>query len=477
MLFVVTWFTSRNATDTTYFVGNRSSKWYIVAYGMIGASLSGVTFMSVPGAVGLTQFTYMQVVLGYFVGYAVIATVLLPLYYRLHLTSIYSYLETRFGTYSYKTGSFFFILSRVVGAAFRMYIVVNVLQVFVFDGMGVPFYVVVAVFIGLILLYTYEGGVKTIVWTDTLQTTFMLIAVVISLGYIMHDMNLSFGGLITTVKNSTYSGGLFTLGDWHKANFSLKQFFGGMFIAIAMTGLDQEMMQKNISCKNIREAQKNMFTFSTILMFINLMFLSLGVMLYVYAQYKGITIDMKHTDNLFPTVALGYMGQLAGVVFIIGLISAAYPSADGALTALTTSFCFDMLGLNKRTDIDDRRKKQIRYYVHFGFAFVLLLVIVLFKKINDDAVVLKLFKFAGYTYGPLLGLYAFGLFSKKQVLDKIVPLVCISSPIICYVISENSELWLNGYKFGFELLIMNGLLTYIGLLFLSSKAFNNKPIK
>lgn len=474
-LFYVTWLTSRKASNDSYFIGNRSSKWYIVAYGMIGASLSGVTFMSVPGAVGITYFTYMQVVLGYLFGYAVIGLVLLPIYYRLNLTSIYAYLGSRLGFWSYKTGAFFFIISRVIGAAFRMFIVVNVLQVFVFEAMGVPFYATVAVFILLILLYTYEGGVKTIVWTDTLQTTFMLAAVVLSIAFIARHMHWDFNSTISNISTSKYAKGLFTLGDWRSAQFSLKQFFGGMFIAIAMTGLDQEMMQKNISCKNIKEAQKNMLSFSIVLAFVNLLFLSLGVMLYQYAESLGLAVDLKHTDNLFPELALHYMGPIAGIVFVIGLISAAYPSADGALTALTTSFCFDVLNIKNKTDWDERKQKNVRYLVHISFAVLLLAVIVVFKEINDEAVILKLFKVAGYTYGPLLGLYSFGIFTKRMVLDKWVPLVCLASPIICYVLNDHSVQWFNGYKFGFEILILNGLLTFIGLLLINAKNFMHSP--
>ena len=471
LLFFITWLTSRNAGNSGYFLGNKTSPWYVVAYGMIGASLSGVTFMSVPGWVGATQFSYLTVVLGYLAGYAVIATVLLPLYYRLQLTSIYSYLEQRFGTRSYRTGAFFFLLSRTIGASFRMFLVVTVLQAFVFDALGVPFFITVAGFIILILLYTYEGGIKTIIWTDTLQTTFMLLGVIISVILISQQLNFSFSDMVHAVKNSEYSQVLFF--DFNDKRFFLKQFISGAFIAIVMTGLDQEMMKKNLSCKNIGEAQKNMFSFSIVLVFVNFLFLSLGALLYIYAKNKGIEIPTK-TDELFPLIAIKYLGPFAGLVFIIGLISAAYPSADGALTSLTTSFCIDFLDMNKRQDWSEERKKSIRYKVHFSFAFILLLVIVLFRAINDQAVVGKLFTAAGYTYGPLLGLYAFGLFLKRKVKDKIVPIICVASPIICYILSEHSEQWLNGYKFGFELLILNGLLTFLGLMAISTKETTSK---
>ena len=460
LLFAVTWITTRKANNESFFIGNKASPWFVVAYGMIGASLSGVTFMSVPGWVGATQFSYLLVVAGYMIGYTVIATVLMPMYYRLNLTSIYSYLEQRFGFWSYKTGAFFFLLSRTIGASFRMFLVVNVLQVFVFDAWNIPFIVTVSIFIALIIMYTLKGGIKTIIWTDTLQTTFMLLAVGLSIYLISKDLQFDFRHLISTVWNSDYSNIVVT--DWHSKQYFLKQILSGAFIAIVMTGLDQEMMQKNLSCRNIGEAQKNMFSFSIVLVFVNLMFLFLGAVLYIYSTKHGIELPAR-TDDLFPMIAIKYLGPLAGLVFIIGLISAAYPSADGALTSLTTSFTIDFLGLNKRDDLNEEQKKSMRYKVHLSFAFLLLLVIVLFRAINDRAVIDKLFTVAGYTYGPLLGLYAFGLFTRFQVKDKFVPYVAISSPIFCYVLSDFSVQLLNGYKFGFELLIINGLYTFIGL--------------
>jgi Na+/proline symporter len=462
LLFFITWLTSRKADNQSFFIGNKSSKWYVVAYGMIGASLSGVTFMSVPGWVGTTQFSYMMVVFGYLMGYTIIATVLMPMYYRLNLTSIYSYLEQRFGFWSYKTGAFFFIISRTIGASFRMFLVVNVLQVFVFDQWGIPFWMTVSGFILLVLLYTYEGGIKTIVWTDTLQTTFMLLSLVLTISIIMRDLNLGFSDLLNSFQTSEYSKIVFT-GDWNDKRYFLKQFLSGIFISVVMTGLDQEMMQKNLSCKNLKEAQKNMFSFSFVLVLVNFVFLLLGLLLYTYAHAKGIDIPKK-TDDLFPSITLNYLGPLAGIIFVIGLISAAYPSADGALTSLTTSVCIDYLGFNKENGMDESKKKKTRHIVHLSFAVLLLSVIVIFRMINDQAVIQKLFTVAGYTYGPLLGLYSFGLFSKINVKDKWVPLVCLSSPILCYVLNENSVQWFNGYKFGFELLIVNGLITFIGLL-------------
>jgi Na+/proline symporter len=466
LLFFITWLTSRNATNETYFIGNRSSKWYIVAYGMIGASLSGVTFISVPGAVGVTQFAYFQVVLGYILGYLVIAGILLPLYYRLQLTSIYTFLEQRYGFWSYKTGSFFFIVSRVIGASFRLYIVVNVLQTFVFDGWGVPFWVTVLAFIILILLYTFEGGVRTIVYTDMLQTSFMLLSLLITVILIASQLGISLIEVPSVIASSNYSKIFFT--DWQAKTFMPKMFFGGMFIAIAMTGLDQEMMQKNISCRNLKESQRNMLTFTGILVIVNLIFLSLGALLYIYSATKNIPLPAR-TDDLFPTIALKYLGGFSAVFFVIGIISAAYPSADGALTALTTSFCFDMLGLNKKENLSNLQKKRIRYVVHFSFALILLVVIVIFRIINDEAVILKLFTVAGYTYGPLLGLYAFGLFSKKALYDRIVPVICLLSLVATYIIDHNAGNWFGGYKMGFELIILNGTLTYLGLWLISKK--------
>lgn len=467
LLFAVTYFTSRNADNKSFFIGNRSSKWYLVAYGMIGASLSGVTFLSVPGDVGKGAFSYFQMVLGYLLGYIVISYVLLPLYYRLNLTSIYSYLKERLGVYSYKTGAFFFILSRVIGASFRLFIVVNVLQIFVFDAWGISFWITTSIFILLILAYTFQGGVKTIVWTDSLQTTFMLLSLLLSVVLICKQLNFGFGDMITAIANSDYSKTIMT--DWHLKTFFPKHFFGGMFIAIAMTGLDQEMMQKNISCKNIGEAQKNVITFSITLVAVNFIFLCLGALLYIYTTSKNIPLPLRSTDDLFPTIALQHLGNLSAIFFIIGLISAAYPSADGALTALTASFCIDFLGFEEKKEMTEERKTTLRKIVHVGFSLLLLLVIVIFRAINDEAVIRQLFRVANYTYGPLLGLFFFGILTKQNVRDKIVPVICLLSPIICYTLDSNSKEWLNGYLFGNELLIINGLLTFAGLWLIRKK--------
>lgn len=466
LLFIITWFTARRSTNRSFFIGNKASPWFVVAYGMIGASMSGVTFMSVPGWVGDRSFSYMMVVFGYVLGYGVIATVLLPLYYRLNLTSIYSYLEQRFGFWTYKTGAFYFLLSRTLGASLRMFLVVNVLQIFIFDAWNVPFFVTVLIFVVLILLYTLKGGIRTIIWTDTIQTTFMLLALVVSIWLIIDRLGLDLPGMVNRVFESGYSRIIFT--DWSGKQFFLKELLSGAFIAIVMTGLDQEMMQKNLSCRTLRDAQKNMFTFTGIMVVVNFLILFLGASLFLFREAQGIPMP-KHSDDLFPVIAIQYLGPIAGLAFLIGLISAAYPSADGALTSLTTSFSIDFLRLDKRTDMDERKKKQVRQIVHICFAFVLLGVIVLFRAINDEAVINKLFTIAGYTYGPLLGLYSFGLFTRLKVRDRFVPLVAVLSPVLCYILSAYSEQLLFGYRFGFELLILNGILTFAGLLIFSRK--------
>ena len=465
LLFTITWITSRRADSQSFFIGNRISPWFVVAYGMIGASLSGVTFMSVPGWVKDTQFSYMVVVLGYLFGYFVIALVLLPLYYRLKLTSIYTYLDKRFGFWSYKTGAGFFIISRTLGASLRMFLVINVLQIFVFDAWNIPFWVNALIFIILIILYTLKGGIRTIVWTDTLQTTFMLLAVVLSIIYISKGLEVPLGKLFSNITHSNISKMFIT--DWHHERHFLKQFFSGMFITITMTGLDQEMMQKNLSCKNIKEAQKNMFTFSGILVFVNLLFLFLGAFLLLYSQSKGVNVAAS--DELFPTIALKYLGPMAGIVFLIGLISAAFPSADGALTSLTTSVSIDFLGINRREGISEKKAVRIRYGVHLTIALIFFISILIFSVLNNKAVIDKLFTIAGYTYGPLLGLYSFGLFTKRKVNDRLTPVIALLSPVICFFLSKYSVQLFNGYKFGFELLLLNGFLTFVGLLLFSRK--------
>ncbi|MCC7331863.1 MAG: sodium:solute symporter [Flavobacteriales bacterium] len=464
ILIIISLFTSKGANNDDFFSGSKKSHWFLVAFGMIGASLSGVTFMSIPGWVGATQFSYMQVVFGYFFGYIVIATVLMPLYYRLNLVSIYTYLNQRFGTYSYKTGASFFLLSRIIGSSFRLFLVANVLQLLIFNQWNVPFYVTVAITIGLIWLYTFKGGIKTIVWTDTFQTLFMLISVGVTIYIISNQLGWSFEEMYNEVKNSDYSQ-IFFFDDWNDKRHFFKQFLSGIFITIVMTGLDQDMMQKNLTCKNIGEAQKNMFTFSVVLVIVNLAFLVLGALLFIYANHIGLQIPDR-TDNLFPLIASEHLNTFAGVMFILGLIAAAYSSADSALAALTTSVCIDFLDIKNKPE---NKREGLRKKAHLLVSFVMFLVILLFNIITDESVISSLFIAAGYTYGPLLGLYAFGLYTKRKVYDKWVPIICILSPIISFILDKFSVELFFGYKFNFEILIVNGLLTFIGLLLISTK--------
>lgn len=465
LLFLVTWITTRRADSQSFYTGNRISPWFAVAWGMIGASLSGVTFMSVPGWVKDTQFSYMVVVFGYFFGYVVIALVLMPLYYRLNLTSIYAYLGSRFGPWSHRTGAGFFIISRMLGVSLRMFLVISVLQIFIFDAWNIPFVVNAIVFILLIILYTFRGGIRTIVWTDTLQTTFMLLAVVISIIFISRGLNFSFGDVVAGISDKSISG--MFIGDWQHERFYLKQFLSGVFITIVMTGLDQEMMQKNLSCKNIREAQKNMFAFSGILVIVNFMFLCLGALLVIFAHRMNVQVGS--TDELFPVIVFNYLGPVAGIVFFIGLISAAFSSVDGALTSLTTSVSIDFLKLDKRDELPESARTRIRYLVHVATGAVFLVSILIFKTLSNTAVIDKLLSLAGYTYGPLLGLFAFGLFTGRKVRDGFTPAIAISSPLICFFLNRFSEALFNGYRFGFELLLVNGLLVFCGLLLFSRR--------
>lgn len=465
VLIVIGRLTSRNANNESFFLGNRQSPWYVVAFGMLGASLSGVTFISVPGYVGDTQFSYLQLVMGYLLGYFVVANVLLPLYYRLNLTSIYTYLDSRFGFYSYKTGAVFFQISRLIGASFRLFLVATVLQITVFDSWNIPFVVTVLVTILLIWLYTNRGGIKTIIWTDTLQTAAMLTAVVLTIYFIAKQMDLSFGQMVQTVKESEYSRTWF-FDDWNDKRHFLKQFFSGAFITIVMTGLDQDMMQKNLSCKNLNDAQKNMYWYGFAFLPVNLIFLSLGVLLFVFAQQQGIEIP-EQTDELFPIIATqGYLPVAVSILFILGIVAAAYSSADSALTSLTTSFTVDILNPKGKTE---EEVKSIRRRVHIGISLLMAAVIMVFKAVNNESVISAIFTVAGYTYGPLLGLYAFGLFTRFKVRDKWVPLVAIISPIICFFLAKYSATLFNGYEFGFELLMVNGALTFLGLLLLSRR--------
>ena len=484
LLLAVAWYTSRGSNNESFFIGNRKSNWMLVAFGMIGTSLSGVTFVSVPGSVGSSNFYYFQIVLGYLLGYMVIAFVLLPLYYRMNLTSIYTYLERRFGVNAHKAGASFFILSRAVGATARLYLVINILQLFILDKLGIPFILTTFVILLMILLYTFEGGVKTIIYTDTLQTSGMLIGLVVCIFFIIKALGTDFSGALSMITDKGYTQIFNT--DVKAGSYFMKHIVGGMFIAIAMTGLDQEMMQKNISVKNLRDSQKNMMSFTAVLMLVNFLFLFLGGILYLYASTQGITAA---PDDLFPTIALSdTFSDSIGVLFIIALISALFPSVDGAITSLTSCFCIDILGLNK-SEASEKQKKRTRLKVHFSFAVLFFILVLVFKAINDKLIIDFILKFAGITYGPLLGLFGFGILTRRVLNEKLIWTVCIMAPLLALGIDVLSspewyekklhmELGLqslstslfNGYKIGNELILINGLLTFTGLLIISKKS-------
>ncbi|PIF06215.1 MAG: sodium:solute symporter [Draconibacterium sp.] len=463
VLIGISWMTSRKANTETFFTGNRQSPWYVVAFGMVGATLSGVTFISVPGEVGNSAFSYLQFVLGNIVGYWLVAAILLPLYYKMSLVSIYTFLQRRFGEKSYKTGSFFFLVSKLVGAAFRLFLVAGVLQLAFFDAFHIPFSLTVVVTIGLIWIYTFRGGIKTIVWTDTLQTLFLVSAVVFTIVAISNKMNWNFSEIVNQVWNDNNSQIFFW--GWRSPNNFFKQFFAGMFVTIVMVGMDQDMMQKNLTCRNKKEAQKNMVVFSFAFLATVFLFLCLGVLLYDFARLSGISIPAK-TDDLYPLLALQHLGLPVGIAFLLGITAAAYSSADSALTALTTSFSVDFLKIER---FEEKKKQRIKRWSHFMFSFLLIVVIILFRAINNESIVVAVFRVAGYTYGPILGLFVFGLVSERKVIDKWVPFIAVFSPVICFFISKYSEILFNGYKFGFELLILNGLLTFTGLFLVSAK--------
>lgn len=469
--------TSRKTNAQSYFLGNKSSSWVLVAIGMIGDSLSGVTYISVPGKVGTAHFSYLQIVLGYFVGYFIISHILLPLYYRLNLTSIYEYLLTRFGRVTQKTGSLFFILSRLLGAAGRLYLAANVIQYFVFDrlfGNSVPFALSVSLILLLMLIYTYKGGIKTLVYTDTIQSLFLVAGVVLSIFAITSQMNISIVDAAKQVYRSDYSEFLFF--DFKKSNFFFKDFIGGIFTAVAMTGLDQNMMQKNLSCKSLPEAQKNIVWFSFIMLIVTVFFLSLGALLYQYYEFSHIPLPTNPvsgkiiTDQVFPNLALNHLGVFSGMVFILGLTAATFSSADSVLTTLTTSAYIDVLELDKRYEMEEEKKRKLRTGIHIGFTVVLWLIILLFKELNKSALVDTILIIAGYTYGPLLALFTLGLFTKVNLKDKYVPIACIIGPIVCYLISLNSSTLLGDYQIGMELIIINAVITALFLMVFRKKA-------
>lgn len=464
-LITISYFTSRGADSNTFFTAHRQSPWYLVAFGMIGSSLSGVTFVSVPGAVGKVGFAYFQVVLGYLVGYWVIMFLLMPLYYRLKVVSIYTYLEHRFDVWAYKTGALFFLVSRSIGSSLRLFLAATVLQLFLFDAWGVPFFVTVAVTILLIWVYTFKGGVKTIIWTDTFQTFFLVGAVAITVWQISSVLGFSFTGMVNAIQAHGYSK-IFDFDSVNSASFFPKQFFGGMFITIAMTGLDQEIMQKNLTCKTLGDAQKNMFWFSLTLVVVNLLFLTLGALLFIYCEQKGISVP-QYTDELFPRLAFNELGPLVGILFLLGITASSYASADSALTGLTTSFCIDFLDFKSK---DEQTKRKQKTLVHLSFSVLFLLIILVFKEVNEKTVIDAVLNVAGYTYGPLLGLFSFGIFTSRKVIGKLVPVVCLISPAISYLLSKNSAELFSGYKIGIEILIINGMITFAGLWLASRKS-------
>jgi Na+/proline symporter len=462
VLLAISWFTSRNATTSSFFSGDKKSAWYLVAFGMIGTSLSGVTFVSVPGKVLSSGWHYYQLVIGFFIGYFVVAYVLLPIYYRLKLTSIYTYLEHRLGLNAYQWGAGYFILSRTLGATVRLYLVINVLQLFIFDKLGIPFWLSTLTIILMIVAYTLKGGVKTIVWTDTLQTTFMLLALVVCIFSIQSKLNLGWNDIINTMSTNKLMGLWET--NWLKGDYFLKHIIGGAFITIAMTGLDQEMMQKNISVKSLKDAQKNIIVFSITLLAVNALFLLLGGVLSLYIGQLGIKVA---PDDLFPYVVQNYLPFGVFVIFIVGLISALFPSVDGAITALTSSFCIDVLGFN-RNNFEEEKKKRVKRWIHLSFALLFMILVFLFKWLDNKSIVDLIFDIAGYTYGPLLGLFAFGILTKRQFIHSKIAVISLVAPLLCYIIKTYATSLLGTYQIGNELLILNGTITFI-LLFIFSK--------
>jgi SSS family transporter len=463
-LITISYFTSKGADSTTFFTAHRQSPWYLVAFGMIGSTLSGVTFVSVPGAVGKIGFAYFQVVLGYLVGYWIIIGVLMPIYYRLKVISIYTYLEQRFDIWSYRTGAFVFLVGRSIGSSLRLFLAATVLQLFLFDAWGVPFYVTVAATIGLIWIYTFKGGVKTIIWTDTFQTVFLVGAVVITVFQIADKLGFSFSDMVHAIQAKGYSR-IFVFDSPNSPLFFPKQFFGGVFITIAMTGLDQEIMQKNLTCRTLGDGQKNMFWFSIVLVIVNLLFLTLGALLFLYSEQRGIAIP-QYTDELFPRLAFNELGPLVGILFLLGITASSYASADSALAGLTTSFCIDFLNFK---DKDEKTKLKQKFIVHLSFSILFLIIILVFKEVNEKTVIDAVLNVAGYTYGPLLGLFTFGIFTTRKAGGKWVPVICLISPLLSYWISYNSASWFSGYKISIEILIVNGLITFLGLWFISKR--------
>ena len=466
LLVIVAVITGKNTDNISFFRGNRKAPWYIIAIGMLGTSLSGVTFISVPGWVEAQQFSYIQMVLGFVLGYILIANVLLPIYYKLKLPSIYSYLESRFGFWSYKSGSLLFIVSRSTGSAARLYLMANVLHLVIFEALGIPFYVTVTISVGLIWLYTFKGGIKTIIWTDIIQTFFLVGAVIGTIIFVGQEMDLSLKGIISTISDSEYSK-IFVFDDWKSSRHFIKQFISGAFITIVMTGLDQDMMQKNLACKNLKDAKKNVYLYGFAFLPMNLLFLSLGALLYIFMQQSGIEAPAR-ADDMYPMLALGgYFPKIVGIMFLLGLVAAAYSSADSALASLTTSFSIDILGIDKMNEV---KAKKTRITVHICFTILLALIILIFRILNQNSIIDTIYLIAGYTYGPLLGLYAFGLFTKFNIKDKFVFLAAILPPLITGIIDFNAESWF-GFKLGYEKLMLNGALTFLILFLIKKEKF------
>jgi Na+/proline symporter len=464
LLLGVAWATSRNANNDSFFIGNKSSNWMLVAFGMVGTTLSGATFISVPGAVGLDAFGYGQVLIGYVFGYIAVVYLLLPLYYRLKLTSIYTYLDGRLGRRAYQSGAGFFILSRLFGATARLYLVVAVLQNIILDSLGIPFWLTTFVILGMILMYTYQGGVKTIVWTDTLQTTCMLLGLFACVGFMLGQLDLSIPQALQQMHERGLSR-VFTF-DANSPNFWLKQIVAGIFIVLTMTGMDQEMMQKTISVKTLGDSQKNLLSLTAVLVVVLSSFLFLGGLLYLYAPVAGVSAT---GDKIFPAVVMGHLPATVQIIFLVALVSALFPSADGAITALTSTFCIDILGIKRRDDLSEDGKLRLRRHVHLGFALLFLVMVLFFKWVDNPSMIGVILKLAGYTYGPLLGLFAFGMMTTRTLQDRLVPVVTIGAPILCAVLEYNQHYLLGSYRLGLELLIVNGALVFMGLLAISRR--------
>jgi Na+/proline symporter len=468
LLLAVAWATSRNATNESFYIGNKSSNWMLVAFGMVGTTLSGATFISVPGAVGRDAFGYGQILIGYVIGYIAVAYILLPLYYRLRLTSIYHYLNVRLGRRAYQSGASFFILSRLLGATARLYLVVNILQAIILDSLGVPFWLTTLVILAMILMYTYQGGVKTIVWTDTLQTSCMLIGLVACVVYMLSELDMTVTQSLAQMDMRGLST-IFTT-DFDSPNFFLKQIIAGAFIVLTMTGMDQEMMQKTISVKTLGDSQKNLLSLTVILVIVLSLFMFLGGLLYLYAPVAGVAVT---GDKIFPAVVMGHMPAALQIIFLIALISALFPSADGAITALTSTFCIDLLGLKRRSDLSEEQKVLWRHRVHLGFAFLFLALVMVFKWSDSPSMIVVILKLAAYTYGPLLGLFAFGILTSRSLKDRWVPLVAVGAPVLCAILEHFQAQLLGSYRLGLELLMVNGILVFVGLYAISLPGNND----